>query len=63
MASITMVILTLGASTLVFLRSLELREVKTYLIVLTSIGLPRLTSLMVVAQFVLEMPRWLELHA
>jgi hypothetical protein len=59
----TMVIVILGVSAWVALRSLELREVKTYLIVLTSICLPRLISLMVVAQFVLEIPRWFELHA
>ena len=59
----TMVIIMLGVSAWIALRSLELREVKTYLIVLTSIGLPRLISLMVVAQFVLEIPPSFDLHA
>ena len=59
----TMVIIMLGVSDWIVLRSLELREVKTYLIVLTSIGLPRLIILMLVTQFVLEMPRWFEIHA
>jgi putative ABC transport system permease protein len=59
----TMVIIILGVSAWIILRSLELREVKTYLIVLTSIGVPRLIILMLVTQFVLEMPRWFELHA
>ena len=59
----TLVIVMLGVSAWIALRSLELREVKTYLIVLTSIGLPRLIILMLVTQFVLQMPRWFELHA
>ena len=62
-ASMKMSIVILGVSALIALRSFELREVKTYLIVLTSICLPRLISLMVVAQFVLEIPQWFELNA
>ena len=57
------IMIMLGVSAWIALRSLELREVKTYLIVLTSIGVPRLIILMLVTQFVLEMPRWFELHA
>ena len=59
----TMVIIMLGVSAWIALRSLELREVITYLIVLTSIGVPKLIILMLVTQFVLYMPRWFELHA
>ena len=59
----TMVIIMLGVSAWIALRSLELREVKTYLIVLTSIGVPRLIIFMLVTQFVLDIPRCFELHA
>jgi hypothetical protein len=53
----------LEVSAWIALRALELREVKSYLIVLTSIGVPRLIILMIVTQFVLEIPRWFELQA
>jgi hypothetical protein len=59
----TLVILMLGVSAWIALRSLELREVKNHLIVLTSTGIPRLIILTFVTQFVLEIPRWFELQA
>jgi len=59
----TLVIVMLGVSAWIALRSLELREVKAYLIVLNSIGLPRLIILILVTQFVLQMPQCFEIHA
>ena len=50
----------IGVSTWIALRSFEEHKAKPYLIVLTSIGVPGLILLVIVTQFVLEMPRWFE---
>ena len=50
----------IGVSTWIALRSFEEHEAKPYFIVLTSIGIPGLILLVIVTQFVLEMPRWFE---
>jgi putative ABC transport system permease protein len=55
-----LVIVMIGVSTWIALRSFEVRDAKTYLLVLTSIGVPGLLLLTIVTQFVLEMPRWFE---
>lgn len=60
MVIVALVVVMIGVSAWIALRSFEIREAKTYLIVLTSIGVPGLTTLMIVTQFVLEMPRWFE---
>jgi putative ABC transport system permease protein len=57
---VILVVVMIGVSAWIALRSFEVRETKTYLIVLTSIGVPGLLLLTVVTQFVLEMPRWFE---
>jgi putative ABC transport system permease protein len=60
MVIVALVVVMIGVSAWIALRSFEVREAKTYLIVLTSIGVPGLIILMIVTQFVLEMPRWFE---
>jgi putative ABC transport system permease protein len=57
---VVLVIVMIGVSAWIALSSFEIRETKTYLIVLTSIGVPGIILLTVVTQFVLEMPRWFE---
>lgn len=60
MVIVSLVGVMIGVSAWIALRTFEVREVKTYLIILTSIGVPGLIILMIVTQFVLEMPRWFE---
>ncbi len=57
---VVLVAVMIGVSAWIALRSFEDREAKTYLIVLTAIGVPGLILLTLVTQFVLEMPRWFE---
>jgi len=57
---VVLVIVMIGVSAWIALRSFEVCETKTYLLVLTSIGVPGIILLTVVTQFVLEMPRWFE---
>ena len=60
MVIVALVALMIGVSAWIALRMFEVREAKTYLILLTSIGIPGLIILMIVTQLVLEMPRWFE---
>ena len=53
---VVLVILMIGVSTWIALRSFEEHEAKPYFIVLISIGIPGLILLLIVTQFVLEMP-------
>ena len=55
-----LVIVMIGVSTWIALRSFEDKTTKPYLIVLISIGVPGLTLLVIVTQFVMEMSRWFE---
>ena len=57
---VALVVVMIGISTWIALRSFEEHKAKPYLIVLTSIGVPGLILLVIVTQFVLEMPRWFE---
>lgn len=57
---VVLVVVMIGVSTWIALRSFEEYDRKTFLIVLVSIGAPGLILLGVVTQFVLEMPRWFE---
>ena len=57
---ILLLVLMIGVSTWIALRSFEGYEAKPYFIVLISIGVPGLTLLFIVTQLVLEMPRWFE---
>jgi putative ABC transport system permease protein len=57
---VALVTVMIGVSAWIALRSFEERNAKSYLIVLTSIGVPGLILLGAVTQFVLEMPRWFE---
>jgi putative ABC transport system permease protein len=50
----------IGISAWIALRSVEVHGATSYLIVLTSIGVPGLVLLALVTQLVLEMPRWFE---
>ena len=60
MVIVALVAVMIGVSAWIALRSFEKHEPKTYLFVLISIGVPGLIILMIVTQFVLEMPRWFE---
>jgi putative ABC transport system permease protein len=53
-----LVFVMIGVSTWIALRSFDNQKTKPYLIVLISIGLPGLTLLVIVTQFVMEMSRW-----
>jgi putative ABC transport system permease protein len=55
-----LVLVMIGVSTWIALRSFGNQKTKPYLIVLISIGLPGLTLLVIVTQFVMEMSRWFE---
>lgn len=55
-----LVFVMIGVSTWIALRSFDNEKTKPYLIVLISIGLPGLTLLVIVTQFVMEMSRWFE---
>ena len=55
-----LVFVMIGVSTWIALRSFDNQKTKPYLIVLISIGLPGLTLLVIVTQFVMEMSRWFE---
>lgn len=57
---VILVAVMIGVSAWIALRSFEEQKVKSYLIVLISIGGPGLILLVVVTQIVLEMPRWFE---
>ena len=57
---VVVVFMMIGVSTWIALRSFVDQKEKPYLIVLISIGLPGLTLLVIVTQFVLEMSRWFE---
>jgi putative ABC transport system permease protein len=60
MVIVALIGVMIGISAWIALRPFEVREVKTYLIVLASIGIPGLIILLIVTQVVLEMPRWFE---
>jgi putative ABC transport system permease protein len=60
MIIILLLVLMIGVSTWIALRSFEGYEAKPYLIVLISIGGPGLILLFIVTQLVLEIPRWFE---
>ena len=57
---VALVFLMIGVSTWIALRSFKDQTTKPYLIVLISIGVPGLTLLIIVTQFVMEMSRWFE---
>ncbi len=57
---VVLVVTMIGVSAWIALRSFEKCDAKTYLIVLTSIGVPGLILLTAVTQIVLDMPRWFE---
>ena len=60
MVIVVLVAIMIGISAWIALRSFEDHGAKPYLIFLISIGVPGLILLIVVTQFVLEMPRWFE---
>ena len=55
-----LVVVMIGVSAWIALRSVKVHGVAPYLIVLASIGVPGLVLLVLVTQLVLEMPRWFE---
>ena len=57
---VALVFLMIGVSTWIALRSFKNQKTKPYLTVLLSIGVPGLTLLIIVTQFVMEMSRWFE---
>ena len=57
---VALVFLMIGVSTWIALRSFKNQKTKPYLTVLLSIGVPGLTLLIIVTQFVIEMSRWFE---
>jgi putative ABC transport system permease protein len=57
---VALVFVMIGVSTWIALRSFKDQTRKPYLIVLISIGVPGLTLLVTVTQFVMELSRWFE---
>lgn len=60
MVIILVVVLMIVVSAWISLRSFEQKNVKTYFILLVSIGIPGMVLLALVTQFVLQMQKWFE---
>ena len=57
---VLLIVLMLSVSAWIALRSFEDKNIKTYFIILISIGIPGLILLGLVTQFVLQMQKWFE---
>jgi putative ABC transport system permease protein len=57
---VLLIVLMLSVSAWIALRSFEDKDIKTYFIILISIGIPGLILLGLVTQFVLQMQKWFE---